>query len=39
MHDGNGKYQDLLALIEMAQNKVLDQYGIELIPEVQIITP
>jgi len=38
MHDGNGKYQDLLELIDLAQKKVFKQFNIHLENEVRIIT-
>lgn len=38
MHDGNGKYQDLLELIDLAQQKVFKQFNIHLENEVRIIT-
>lgn len=38
MHDGNGSYRDLLELIDTAKTRVRDQFWIELINEVQIIT-
>ena len=37
MHDGNGTYKDICELIDMAQEKILNAFGITLIPEVQII--
>lgn len=38
MHDGNGKYQDLLELIDLAQKKVFKEFNIHLENEVRIIT-
>ncbi len=38
MHDGQGTYQDMLALIDLALQKVKDAYNIELENEVRIIT-
>jgi len=38
MHNGQGNYKDMLELIELAQNRVQDEFGISLINEVQIIT-
>lgn len=38
MHDGTGKWQDLIHLIEEAQNKVKLQFWIDLINEVRIIS-
>ncbi|QOG12485.1 UDP-N-acetylmuramate dehydrogenase [Arcobacter sp. FWKO B] len=34
---GNGTYEDALSLIELAQSKILKQYGIKLEPEVIIL--
>ena len=39
MHNGQGTYKDLLALIKLAQEKVQEKYNITLENEVQIITP
>ncbi len=39
MHDGTGTYRDLLQLIELAQKRVYERYGIDLINEVQILFP
>lgn len=38
MHDGSGTYEDMLALIGLAQKRVQDTFGIDLENEVQIIT-
>jgi UDP-N-acetylenolpyruvoylglucosamine reductase len=38
MNDWNGTYNDLLALITLAQNKVQERFWIELINEVRIIS-
>lgn len=38
MSDGTATYKDLLSLIQQAQQKVQEQFGIELINEVRIIT-
>lgn len=38
MHDGNGKYQDLLELIQLAQDTVYKKFNIHLENEVRIIT-
>jgi UDP-N-acetylenolpyruvoylglucosamine reductase len=38
MNNGQGNYKDLLCLIKLAQDKVLEKFGIELINEVRIIT-
>lgn len=38
MNDGSGDYKDLLNLIHLAQEKVLEKFGISLENEVQIIT-
>lgn len=38
MHDGTWAYKDFTALIQLAQSKVLEEFGIELENEVQIIT-
>jgi UDP-N-acetylmuramate dehydrogenase len=37
MHDGKGKWQDLVDLIELAQEKVSNQFWVDLINEVRII--
>lgn len=39
MHDGQGTYKDMLELIDIAQTKVQDNFGIELVNEVRIIKP
>ncbi|NDK10065.1 UDP-N-acetylmuramate dehydrogenase [Candidatus Gracilibacteria bacterium] len=38
MHDGHGTYKDLIQLIELAQKRVFESTGIQLVNEVQIIT-
>ena len=38
MHDGNWTYKDLLDLIQLAQKKVKEQFWIDLVNEVRIIT-
>lgn len=38
MHDMSGTYKDMLELIQLAQEKVFQKYGIQLENEVQIIT-
>lgn len=38
MNDWNATYKDLLKLIELSQNKVKDNFNIDLVPEVRIIT-
>ena len=38
MHDGNGKWQDLLELISLAQKEVFEKHWINLENEVRIIT-
>jgi UDP-N-acetylenolpyruvoylglucosamine reductase len=39
MHDRQGTYKDMLELIDIAQTKVQDNFGIELVNEVRIIKP
>ncbi len=37
MSETDGKWQNLIELITLAQERVRKEHGIELIPEVQII--
>jgi len=37
MSDGTASWQDLMALIKLAQNTVYEQFDLELEPEVRII--
>jgi len=39
MSDGTASWQDLTALIQLAQNKIHEQFVLELEPEVRIIRP
>jgi len=39
MHNGQGTYKDMLELIQLAKDKVKEQFDIELINEVRIIKP
>ncbi|MDD2908039.1 MAG: UDP-N-acetylmuramate dehydrogenase [Candidatus Gracilibacteria bacterium] len=38
MNDGTATYDDLLKIIKLAQNKVKNEFKIDLIPEVRILT-
>ncbi|MCH8518609.1 hypothetical protein LAT59_02520, partial [Candidatus Gracilibacteria bacterium] len=39
MHNGQGKWTDMIYLIQYAQEKVYEKFGVNLENEVQIITP